>query len=156
MAKFQMQLPTQIMKDIQYINQNSDKIFGEMTKAGAEVVQSNVKANVPLGEMTSHVKLTKIYKTPSDDGINTKVYMSGYLPFSTPGRKYFSRRGGNGTMYSTTKGVPVDFLAKLYEYGRSTRAFPRKPFFRRSFKKGQIEQAMLKAQTEYSKGILKQ
>ena len=30
MAKFVMQLPTEILKDIEYINGNSDKIFGEI------------------------------------------------------------------------------------------------------------------------------
>ena len=155
MAKFKMELPTDIMKDIKYIENNSDKIFGEMTKAGAQTVLSNVKANAPLSELSSHAKLTKIYKTPTDDGINTKVIMTGYIPFSTPNRKYFTRRGGNGRFYSTDKGVPVDFLVKLYEYGRSTRSFPKKPFFRKSFNKAQIERAMLNAQKQYSKGLLK-
>ena len=46
MAKFVMQLPTEILKDIEYINGNSDKIFGEMTKAGAEVTIKNIRSNI--------------------------------------------------------------------------------------------------------------
>lgn len=154
MAKFNAILPDDVMKDFKKIYNNTDEIFGGMTKAGAEVVMSNVKAGVPIPEMASHVKLTKTYKTPSDGGINTKVIISGYLPFSNPNRKYFSRSGANGKTYVTTKGVPVDFLANVFEYGRSGKPFPKKPFFRRSFRASQIEAAMKKAQKELSGGLL--
>ena len=153
MAKFEMQLPTSIMKDFEKIYKDSEKIFGEMTKAGAEVVAKNMQNNAP-SDIKPFVKLTKTYKTPSDDGINTKVYVSGYIPFSNPNRSYFSRSGGSGKTYATAKGVPVDFLANLYEYGRSTSPFPKHPFFRKSFKKGEIEDAMLKKQKELSGGLL--
>lgn len=154
MAKFTMELPDEIMKDFQKIYDNSDEIFGGMTRAGAEIAMNNVKASVPLTSMSSHVKLSKTYKTPSDDGINTKVYFSGYLPFKG-NRKTFKRRGrSGGEVYTTTKGVPADFLAQIYEYGRSTRPFTKKPFFRKSFKKAQIEKAMIKAQKQLSGGLL--
>ena len=153
MAKFQLELPTEIMKDFQKIHDNADEILGEMTRAGAEVAEKNMIASAP-SNIRTHIKLSKTYKTPSDGGINTKVYISGYLPFSTPGRKEFSRKGGNGSSYSTTKGVPADFIAQLYEYGRSTAPFPKHPFMRKSFRKSDIEQAMLKKQREMSGGLL--
>ena len=154
MAKFNMQLPNDVLSDLRKIDSNADKIFGDMTKAGAEVALSEVKANAP-SNLSSYAKLTKTYKTPSDGGINTKVIFSGYLPFSTPNRTSFLRRGrGGGKVYSTTKGVPADFLAILYEYGRSNAPFPKKPFFRRSFNQGRIEKAMLEAQKTASGGIL--
>lgn len=138
MAKFTMELPKEIMKDIEFINNNSDKIFGEMTKAGAETVVKNVRTNIPKGFADSDImnclKITKIYKTPSDDGINTKVAFYGYFINS------------NGVR------TPAPLVANVYEYGSSK--FTKKPFFRRSFKKAQIEQAMLKAQKEYSRGLL--
>lgn len=154
MAKYNAILPDKELKEMQKIYNNTDEILGGMTKAGAEVVMSNVKASVPLPQMASHVKLTKTYKTPTDGGINTKVIISGYLPFSDPNRKYFSRSGANGKTYVTTKGVPVDFLANVFEYGRSGKPFPKKPFFRKSFRKAEIEKAMLKAQKELSGGLL--
>lgn len=154
MAKFKMELPSEIMKDFQKVYDNADEIFGKMTRAGAEVVMNNVKASAPLTSMSGHVKLSKTYKTPSDDGINTKVYFSGYLPFKG-NRKTFKRRGrSGGSVYTTTKGIPADFLAQIYEYGRSTSPFPKKPFFRKSFKKAQIEKAMIKAQKQLSGGLL--
>lgn len=138
MAKFEMQLPKEIMKDIEYINNNSDKIFGEMTKAGAEVVIKNVRTNIPKGfadsEIMNCLRITKIYKTPSDDGINTKVAFYGY----------FTNENGVKT--------PAPLVVNVFEYGSSK--FTKRPFFRKSFNKAQIEQAMLQAQKEYSKGLL--
>lgn len=152
MARFNMELPTEIIKDFEKIHGNTEKIFGEMTRAGAEVVATNVRANAPSG-LANYVKLSKTYRTPSDGGINTKVYFSGYMPFRD-GRTTFSRKGGSGKTYTTNKGVPADFVAMVFEYGRSGYPFPKKPFFRKSFRGGQIEAAMLKAQKEASGGLL--
>jgi hypothetical protein len=140
MAKFEMQLPTEIIKDFQKIDKNAEKIFGEMTKAGAEVVNSNIRANVPKAirnsKMMDCLRITKTYKTPSDDGINTKVGFYGY----------FQNEDG--------KTVPAPLVANVFEYGRSNAPFPKQPFMRKSFKKGDIEQAMLKAQRKASGGLL--
>ena len=140
MAKFELELPTEIMKDIQKIYNDSEKIFGEMTKAGAEVVNRNIEANVPQSiknsKMMNCLKVTKVYKTPSDDGINTKVGFYGY----------FENEDG--------KIVPAPLVANVFEYGRSNLPFPKHPFMRKSFKKGEIEQAMLKAQKRASGGLL--
>ena len=138
MAQFELQLPDEILKDIQYINNNSDSIFGGMTKAGAEVVYNNIKSSVPQGfsdsEIMNCLRITKVYKTPSDDGINTKVGFFGY----------FTNENGVKT--------PAPLVANVFEYGSSK--FTKRPFFRRAFKKSQIERAMFQAQKKLSKGIL--
>lgn len=153
MAKFDMQLPKDLMSDLRKIDSNADKIFGDMTKAGAEVALSEVRSNAP-DILRPYAKLTRTYKTPSDDGINTKVIFSGYLPFSG-NRTSFLRRGrGGGKVYSTSKGIPADFLAIMYEYGRSNLPFPKRPFFRRSFNEAKINKAMLDAQKTASGGII--
>jgi hypothetical protein len=140
MAKFEMQLPTEIMKDIQKVYDNADEIFGEMTKAGAEVVNRNIEANVPQSirnsKMMNCLRITRTYKTPSDDGINTKIGFYGYF------------QNENGET------VPAPLVANVFEYGRSNLPFPKHPFMRKSFKKGEIEQAMLKAQKRASGGLL--
>lgn len=140
MARFDFELPTEIMKDFQKVYKDADKIFGEMTKAGAEVVESNIRANVPQSirnsKMMNCLKITKVYKTPSDDGINTKVGFYGY----------FQNEDG--------KTVPAPLVANVFEYGRSNLPFTKQPFMRKSFKKGEIEQAMLKAQKKASGGLL--
>ena len=148
MAKFKAELPSELIKEMQNLERNAEKMMGEMTKAGAEVALNNAKATVPIPKMASHIKLTRTYKTPTDEGINTKVYFSGYLPFSDPKRKYFTRKSGRNT-YRTTEGVAVDFLANVFEYGRSSAPFPKKPFFRKSFNKAQITSAMEKVQDKY-------
>ena len=147
MAKFELELPNVIIKGFEKLNKNIDGILGEMTKEGAEYVADNMKANAP-SDIKPFVKTSKTYKTPSDGGINTKTYISGYLPFSNPNRSYFERKGGSGKSYRTNKGVPADFLAQLYEYGRSNAPFPKRPFMRKSFRKKEIERVMLNKQNK--------
>lgn len=140
MARFNLELPVEIMKDIQKIDTNYKEIFGGMTKAGAEVVYSNIVANVPDGMRKSNImntlKISRVYDTPSDDGINTKVLFAGY----------FVNEDG--------KTVPAPLVANVFEYGRSNAPFPKQPFLRKSFRKGQIEKAMLDAQKRLSGGLL--
>lgn len=150
---FKLELPTEIIKDIEKVYKNTDEMLGEMTRAGAAVVEANMRANAP-DTIKEYVKTTRTYRTPSDDGINTKVIVKGYIPFSNPNRKGFTRKGGGSNSYTTDKGVPAEFLANLYEHGRSTAPFPKKPFMRKSFKKKEIEEAMLQAQSNASGGLL--
>lgn len=153
MAKFDMQLPKDLMSDLRKLDSNADKIFGDMTKAGATVALSEVRSNAP-DMLKPYAKLTRTYKTPSDNGINTKVIFSGYLPFSGKRTEFLRRGRGGGKVYSTSKGIPADFLAIIFEYGRSTSPFPKRPFFRRSFNEAKINKAMLNAQKTASGGIL--
>lgn len=140
MAKFELELPTDIINTIQKVYDNSDEIFGEMTRAGADVVDKNILSNLPQSirqsKMMNCLKITKTYKTPTDDGINTKVGFYGY----------FENEDG--------KTVPAPLVANVFEYGRSTSDFPKHPFLRKSFKKSEIEDAMLKTQSKASGGIL--
>ena len=140
MATFEMQLPDDVIKQFETISQNSEKIFGEMTKAGADVVLHNIRANIPESLKDSAfmkcLKVTKVYRTPSDGGINTKVGFFGY----------FETKEG--------RTVPAPLVANVYEYGRSSVPFPKQPFLRKSFKKNEIEKAMLDVQKELSGGLL--
>lgn len=144
MAKMLMTLPTGLLKDFEKLYDNAEEIFGAMTTAGAEVAMQKIISGSPVPDMWKHVKITKVYRTPSDGGINTKVYFSGYFPF-TGGRKSFSRHNRyEGELYTTDKGIPADFIAKVFEYGRSGKPFPKKPFVRKAFAKKDIEAAMNK------------
>lgn len=140
MAKFMMELPNEIIKDFEKVYKNSENIFGGMTKAGAEVVSSNVKSNLPPSFRGSNImnclRLTRVYKTPSDDGINTQVGFYGY---------FINKEG---------KRTPAPLVANMFEYGSSKRKYPKRPFFRKSFNKKQIEKAMLEAQKKLSGGLL--
>ena len=140
MAKIVIDIDDSVLKDISYIDKQFDHIFGGMTKAGAEVVYKNVIANLPeslrSSGFSSHVKLSKVYKTPSDDGINTKVMITGYF-ISKDGRK-----------------TPAPLVANMFEYGSSKKNYPKQPFFRKSFKKSQIMKAMEEEQKKLSGGLL--
>lgn len=140
MAKFVADIDESVLKDISYIDKQFDHIFGGMTKAGAEVVYKNVISALPeslrSSGFSSHVKLSKVYRTPSDDGINTKVMITGY----------FKNKEGKKT--------PAPLVANMFEYGSDKRNYPKQPFFRKSFKKSQIMKAMEEAQKNLSGGLL--
>lgn len=140
MAKVIVDIDDSVLKDISYIDKQFDHIFGGMTKAGAEVVYKNVISALPeslrSSGFSSHVKLSRVYKTPSDDGINTKVMITGYF-INKDGRK-----------------TPAPLVANMFEYGSSKKKYPKQPFFRKSFKKSQIMKAMEEAQKNLSGGLL--
>ena len=140
MAKFTADIDESVLKDISYIDKQFENIFGGMTKAGAEVVYKNVISALPeslrSSGFSSHVKLSKVYRTPSDDGINTKVMITGY----------FKNKEGKKT--------PAPLVANMFEYGSSKKKYPKQPFFRKSFKKSQIMKAMEEAQKNLSGGLL--
>lgn len=134
MAGFNIELPNELIKNFNDIANNSEKMFGEMTQAGAEIVYKNVKANMKSSfkdtrSLEKGLKITKVYKTKSDDGINTKVGFYGYKD----------------------DGTPIPLIALAREFGTS-KGEKKKPFFRKSFNnKEEITNAMLKAQEEYIK-----
>lgn len=140
MAKLVIDIDDSVLKDISYIDKQFDHIFGGMTKAGAEVVYKNVISALPeslrSSGFSSHVKLSRVYKTPSDDGINTKVMITGYF-INKDGRK-----------------TPAPLVANMFEYGSSKKKYPKHPFFRKSFKKSQIMKAMEEEQKKLSGGLL--
>lgn len=140
MAKLVIDIDDSVLKDISYIDKQFDHIFGGMTQEGAKVVYKNVISSLPealkSSGFTKNVKLSRVYKTPSDDGINTKVMITGY----------FKNKEGKNT--------PAPLVANMFEYGSDKRKYPKHPFFRKSFKKSQIMKAMEEAQKKLSGGLL--
>lgn len=163
MAKFEAELPTDILKDVDFIANNSVKIFGGMTKAGAKVAKRNIENGTKkafdgklASQMTSKLKMTRVYETPSDKGINTKVAFYGYIP----------RKDGKKVKIKgkyTYNGVPAPLLAALREHGASSRGAMPEPFrkywtkrvfVRPAFEDKGIETAMLEEQKKLSGGLL--
>lgn len=133
MAKFKKELPNDLMKMFEDLETNCEDIFGEMCEAGARVVYSKVKANMgkvfkSTRSLDKGLKITRVYKTPSDDGINVHVGFYGY----------------------NDDGVPIPLIAQAREYGTS-KGEKKKPFFRKSFNKKAIDEAMQKVQDKYIK-----
>ena len=138
MAKFIGALPTDLIKQFETLELNTEKMIGDMVQAGAEVARQNVSAKMPralyeaLG--SDNIIVSRVYKTPSDDGINCQAMIVGY----------FTNKNGERIL--------APLVANVFEYGRSNSPFPKQPFFRQSFNKGQIEKAMLRVQEKYIKG----
>jgi HK97 gp10 family phage protein len=135
MAKFKQELPNAILKQVETLEKNTEQMLKDMTKAGAEVAYTNAVANLPASWRSSEImnclKITKSYKTPSDDGVATKVGIYGYFT-NHEGRR-----------------VPAPLVANITEYGSSKRNYPKHPFFRKAFKRAQIEAAMKAIQDKY-------
>lgn len=142
MANFKAELPTDLIDVFSELEDNIEIVFGKMTMAGAKVVHKNILSNMKKSfkstrSLEKGLKITKIYKTPSDDGINTKISFYGYDE-ETKSEKY-------------PNGVPIPLKALAREFG-TTSGESKRPFFRKSFRKQEIEQEMLKIQEEYIKG----
>lgn len=152
MAKFQLELPTELIKELAKLEQDTPEMLGEMTQAGAEVAYRNVLQNMKgsfadTKRLEPHLKITRVYRTPSDDGVNTKVAFYGYLEGTEGTTTKYTNRKSKKT-YSHNYGVPAQLVAIAREYGTSS-GEQKKPFFRRSFKKGEITSAMLRVQDKY-------
>lgn len=139
MARYEAMLPTELIKQFEKIYDNTFEMMGDMTKAGAQVVYKNVQTNMSksfksVKSLSKGLTITRVYRTPSDDGINNKVGFYGY-DTSKKTKQY-------------PNGVPIPLIAMAREYGTSS-GESKKPFFRKSFKKAQIEDAMKKVQERY-------
>ena len=139
MARYEAMLPTELIKQFEKVYDNTFEMMGDMTKAGAQVVYKNVQTNMSksfksVKSLSKGLTITRVYRTPSDDGINNKVGFYGY-DTSKKTKQY-------------PNGVPIPLIAMAREYGTSS-GESKKPFFRKSFKKAQIEDAMKKVQERY-------
>lgn len=150
MAKFKCELPTDLINELTKLEQNTPKMMEEMTQAGAEVVKKNVISNMKTSfnnsaKLVPYLKITKTYRT-KDGSVNTKVGFYGYYK---KGSKSFSVTSKKGTTYSYD-GIPVPLIVRAREFGSSS-GEAKKPFYRKSFNKSQIESEMLKVQKKYIK-----
>ena len=99
--------------------------------------------------LSKNVKITKVYKTPSDDGINTKVGIYGYLSGTSVKAFTTSRKKcGKTKKYTYNNGTPAPFVALAREYG-TAHGESKYPFFKKSFKKSEIEAAMKEVEKKY-------
>lgn len=136
MANFHEELPNDLIESLNELTDNVENMLGKMTQAGAKIVYKNVVNNMKKSFKTTRslekgLKITRVYKT-RDDGINTHIGFYGY-------------DGNKTSKYPKGKPIPLKALAR--EYGTSTEE--KKPFFRKSFKKQEIEREMLKIEEKY-------
>lgn len=141
MAKFKAELPNELIRQFENLEQSTDEMLGEMCSAGAQVVYNLTVGNISKAFKTQNallkgLKVTKVYKTKSDDSVNVHIGFYGYDETKASEKH--------------PKGVPIPLIALAREYGTSS-GERKKPFFRKSFKKSEIERAMLEVQKKYIK-----
>ena len=141
MAKFKGELPYYLISVFDELETNASFMMGEMCKAGATVVYDKVCSNLKKAFKTTEslrmgLKITRVYKTYSDDGINVHIGFYGYDGVPKSGYP---------------KGTPIPLKAMAREYGTSS-GEKKVPFFRKSFAKKDIENAMMEVQNKYIKG----
>lgn len=141
MAKFNAELPYDLMKMFDDLEANAPEMMGEMCVAGANVVHNKMVANIGRAfgrtdTLLKGLKVTRVYKTPSDDGVNVHIGFYGY--------------NTDKKTKAHPKGVPIPLIAMAREYGTSS-GEQKKPFMRKSFAKKEIEQAMLEVQNRHIK-----
>ena len=55
MARFNAELPNDIIKQIEELEGSTEKMLSEMTEAGAKIVFDNIKAGVPAAWLDSNI-----------------------------------------------------------------------------------------------------
>lgn len=138
MAKIDIELPNDILSELSNLEIQTDTMMSEMVEAPAQMVLETIRGNMKKSFKTDRsliqgLKLSRIYKTPSDDGINIKVILDGYSDTKT--KQY-------------PNGIPIPLIANAREFGTSS-GEAKKPFFRVAFKKKQIEAKMMEVQNKY-------
>ena len=136
MAKVKVELPNEIMQQLEKLNRDTPEMMKSMVEAGAETVLERMRSNAPQGmksspQLMACLGTTRPYEAPSDDSINVKVGFAGY----------FTNEDGVRT--------PAPLVANIFEYGRSNSPFPKQPFMRKSFNKGAITKAMEAVEKKY-------
>lgn len=143
MARFNGDIDNGIIQAMDAMGNRSGEIIEQMVEAGADVVLRNVRSNMRSSyksdrSLEAGLGKTRPYKTPSDDGISVKVGFRGYSP------THKSRRFNSG--------VPIPLIATAREKG-TRRGEAKKPFFRKSFNKSAIEQAMKAVEPKLFEGV---
>lgn len=135
MARFDVEVGNDIVHEMERLQIDAPKVFGEMVDAGADTVLRNMRSNMRASFKTTRsleqgLRKTRVYKTPSDGGVAVKVVFSGY----------------------NDKGVPVPLIASARDRG-TKRGEAKRPFFRKSFNKTTIEGAMRRIEPRLFKGL---
>ena len=152
MAKFEAELPNDLMKQLEALNSGgADEMMDEMLTAAAETVIGGVEINarkafknpdtvtgnvfVKPQKRRSGLKMSKVYRIKKDDAKSIKIKFVGYKKGSAKTQRY-------------PKGTPIALIAIAREYGTS-RGEKKRPFFRPAFNKSEIENTMRLVQKKY-------
>ena len=150
MARFFNEIPYEIISQLDKIAES--KMLEEMLEEAGKVVFEKVKSNLKKSfestqSLEKGLKITRVYRTPSDDGINVFVGFYGYTNSKKPVKVSKTSKSGKKYTYER-EGIPIPLIAIAREYGTS-RGEKKKPFLRKAFKKSEIESIMEEVQKKY-------
>ena len=159
MAKFELEIPKEVIWQFEDLTKNCDQMIDEMIKAGAEEVKSRIYQGMPA-ELKKYatartLSTSKPYRMATKDAKAVYVWFGGYkkdLDGSVYRKKYagnYSKE--NAKAYAQEAGTPLELIANMFEYGSKKRNYPKHPFLRKAFHKREIERAMLRAQKKWIK-----
>lgn len=145
MAKFEAELPYELMRDIERLaNGGAEKMVSEMLDNAADKVERNIRRRAyrvfknPATVLKGLTK-TKVYTVhrgdPEREARAVKVGFIGYVPGSPKTARY-------------PKGTPIPLIAMAREYGTSN-GEAKKPFVRPSFNQNEIEAAFSEVEEKY-------
>lgn len=141
MARFDSELPNDLMKQLEALNSGGvDDMMNEMLNTAGDQVENEVRQNTRKvfknpGTLLGGLKKTRVYRTSTDDAKNVKIAFFGYVK----GSKKTPRH---------PKGTPIPLIALAREYGTSS-GETKRPFLRPAFCKTKITDVMLKVQKKY-------
>lgn len=143
MARFDAEVGNDLLHGIEKLQLNSKVVFGEMVTAGADTVLRNMRSNMRSSFKTTRsleagLGKTRVFDTPSDQGVAVKVGFRGYSPYRRSGKF------GNGT--------PIPLIAVARDKG-TKRGEQAKAFFRKSFNKNTITAEMKKIEPKLFEGL---
>lgn len=159
MARFEMNIPTAIINEMENLTNNCDEMIKAMCMAGAEVAKQKIYMGMPA-ELKKYatpktLNVTKSYIMQSTGARAVYVWFGGYkqdLNETLWDAKY---SGGytkeKAKAFRKEAGTPLELIANMFEYGSKKRNYPKHPFLRKAFHKREIERAMLKAQKQWIK-----
>lgn len=140
MARYAVEIPNDVLTELEKRDTKLESITDEMLEAGGKVVYARAEGNISKSfknpaPIRSGLRLTRVYKN-SDEGKSIKVGFYGYYK----ARKTKKYPGG----------VPIPLIASAREYGTSS-GEAAKPFFRKSFNRAAINAAMQAVHDKYIK-----
>ena len=147
MARFNEELPYDLIKELETLEGKTEIMMTEMLQKSAKQTYNLIKSNMKKSFKTTKsleqgLTITKIYRTPSDDGLNVHIDFYGYVKDSKPTERH-------------PYGTPIPLIALAREYGTSWGSKdhePKKPFMRKSFKKKEVLEIMKDVEKKYIKG----
>ena len=148
MARFNADIDNGLIQAMEKMGERSEEVLGRMVDAGADVALRHIRSNMrgsfqSVRSLEAGLGKTRVFKTPSDDGIAVKVGFRGYSP---------TRKGSAGAKKFNNSPIPVPFIAVSREKG-TARGERKKPFFKKSFVKSEIEAAMKAVEPQLFEGV---